>query len=123
MKFTKEQIKSNCFWEEISSYINTLAYSKEDAFWLVGDINTVHSNKYFPEKNTIYTDKELHNVLLKEGQFIWGVFICFLDKSLAEKYLSLSLLAEWEEKPYTNESIFELRAFDTSYMELYKPQK
>lgn len=55
--------------------------------------------------------------MIKVKQFIWGTFIFFQEwEEFDEKH---EILTEWTNTSHFNNSLLEIRAFDTSYFEIY----
>jgi hypothetical protein len=124
IKFDKEQFQCTS-WQLLKIIKSVYGYSDFKAHeWICGDVELVSSYRelfnqpYFK----IHSQQEWSGILKDDFQFMWGVFVLLppTNKDLVPTKWFLTEDIEWLHIP---ESIIEIRAFDTSYFEIYSIDK
>jgi hypothetical protein len=113
---------------QLISIVNFIKDSLPPHIWYGANIDAVgvgarkyntNSNKFQP--NLIGSDLQFVDDCSKIDQFIWGVFLC-IDSSFSSQSLQDVELGA-EDEPFRSINckgvLMEIRAFDTSYFEIY----
>ena len=94
--------------------------------WYACDVEAVGKNIERPDlsgvkMNLIGSDVQFTQYCFGIEQFIWGVFLCVDKKLSSQNFASIQL--ETEDEPFRpvnlNGILIEIRAFDTTYFEVY----
>lgn len=107
-----------CMGNRIIDIINIVKKWGKNYHWYIGDIIT---NQWYVNeriKDATYYIGESDNLLSliqPDIQYIWGVFVA-TEKKLTTTF---TLFAENNKEMQIRESVLELRAFDSSYFEIY----
>lgn len=105
-------------WNRIIEILNIINKELGHYHWYIGDIIT---NEWYLSKDikdgTYYFENwdAVISIINKDKQYIWGVFVAIENKL----GISINLTAENNEDMQIRNSIFELRAFDGRYFEVY----
>ena len=115
-----------CLGGQLITIINSIKNLLPKHAWYGGDVQAVGKNarKYNLNGfnlNIIGSDLKFIEYCSGIVQFIWGVFLCIDEHFLSQNIRSVEVGTEDEPfRPLTLEGVLiEIRAFDTSFFELY----
>ncbi|MEX0961297.1 MAG: hypothetical protein WDZ28_00360 [Simkaniaceae bacterium] len=120
-----------CLGSQLLSIIKNLSELIEPHIWLCADIDAISS---IPQKlgiesfqlKKIGDDSSLINLCENIDQFLSGIFVAIIKKNQANLN-DLDLCTRTEDEPFRSldldDVLIEIRAFDTSYFEIYSENK
>jgi hypothetical protein len=115
-----------CLGDQLISIIQSLKDCLPSHIWYGADVDAVGENATNPDLQgfqlkPIGTDLQFTQYCSRINQFIWGVFVCIDSNSSFQDIQSVELKTEDEQfRSIALNGIFvEIRAFDTSYFEIY----
>lgn len=115
-----------CLGAQLISIINFIKGFLPKHIWFGADVDAVGkgANKYnlnSTQLNVIGDDFHFVEYCSEIEQFIWGVFLCININFSSQKFQGVEL--ETEDEPFRSIPfdgvLIELRAFDTSYFEIF----
>ncbi|MBS0625364.1 MAG: hypothetical protein JSS32_04870 [Verrucomicrobia bacterium] len=122
--FSQDQVV--CLGSQLKSIINSLEKLIEPHVWFIADVDAISP---IPEKLSINSpklkkignDRSIINVCEHIDQFLSGIFIAIKRENQDFKCSELSVRTEDEQFRSLNLEgiLIEIRAFDTSYFEVY----
>ncbi len=124
IRFKKDEFQcSSLQFSHILEIIYNTPNLPESLIWICSDVNT--NSWYLKLSNTpvfvVHSLKEWECILQNDFQFISGVFI-WIQNDISHTFneeLSKNFGTEDEEGFHIESSYIEIRAFDTSYFEIY----
>ncbi|RJG26978.1 hypothetical protein [Paenibacillus thiaminolyticus] len=118
---TKETQQFSCLGEQLAEILSVIYEQTEACNWYAFDVdfNTPHSEHFFTSPFCrIDSIERLINNSKMVDQFLSGVFIA-IKGEVAEWNLEHLPTTEEEEGLQHEQAVVEIRAFDTSYFEVY----
>lgn len=115
-----------CLGTQLISIINFIKDFLPNHLWYGADVDAVGKgatkhNVNNIQLNIIGTDLQFIEYCSEVEQFIWGVFLCINSNFSSQNIQNIEL--ETEDEPFRSINrdgvLIEIRAFDTSYFEIY----
>ncbi len=122
--FTRDKVV--CLGTQLISIVNSIKDYLPQHVWYGADVEAVGKsarkhNINDIQLNVIGTDLQFIEYCSEIEQFIWGVFLCIESNFSSQNIQGVKL--ETEDEPFRSITcdgvLIEIRAFDTSYFEVY----
>ena len=119
-----------CLGSQLISIVTSIKNDLSPHIWYGADVDAVGkgAKKYNLNKiqlSLIGSDLQFINYCSEIDQFIWGDFLCIDSNFTSQSFQDIEL--ETEDEPFrpinANGVLIEIRAFDTTYFEIYSDNK
>jgi hypothetical protein len=117
-----------CLGAQLISIVSSIKNDLLPHIWYGADVDAVgkEAKKYNNiQLSLIGSDLQFINYCSEIDQFIWGDFLCIDSNFISQSFQDIEL--ETEDDPFrhinANGVLIEIRAFDTTYFEIYSDNK